>query len=95
MADIVSMWMWVQSLTSFSGLSIWRCRQRRQVFLQMQHGSRPAGLWCSPAAAGPICPLAWKRPYAQVWQREGGGMEGERGRERAREKGREGLDIRT
>ena len=39
---------WVQSLASLSGLRIWRCRE----------------LWCRPAVAAPIGPLAGELPYA-------------------------------
>ena len=38
----------VRSLASLSGLRIWCCRE----------------LWCRPAAATPIRPLAWETPYA-------------------------------
>ena len=39
--------LWVQSLTSISGLRFWCCRE----------------LWCRPAAVTPIQPLAWESPY--------------------------------
>ena len=33
-----------------------------------RRGSDPALLWlqCRPAAAAPICPLAWEPPYAMI-----------------------------
>ena len=46
--SIVSMRMWVRSLAALSGLRIRHCSE----------------LWCRPAAAAPIRPLAWELPYA-------------------------------
>ena len=40
--------MWVPSLASLNGLRIWCWCE----------------LWCRPAAAAPIQPLAWELPYA-------------------------------
>ena len=45
---LVSMRMRVWSPASLGGLRIWCCRE----------------LWCGPAAAAPIRPLAWEPPYA-------------------------------
>ena len=44
----MSIRMWVQTLASLSGLRILHCHK----------------LWCRPAAAVPIRPLAWELPYA-------------------------------
>ena len=44
-----TMRIWVQSLASLSGLRIQHCCE----------------LWCRPAAAAPIRPLAWELPYAE------------------------------
>ena len=51
---------WVRSLTSLSRLRIWHCREL------CRRGLDPAllWLWCRPAAAAPIRPLAWKLPNA-------------------------------
>lgn len=40
--------MWVQPVALLSGFRIWYCSE----------------LWCSPAAAAPIRPLAWELPDA-------------------------------
>ena len=32
--------------------------------IDRSYGSDPVLLWCRPAAAAPICPLAWELPYA-------------------------------
>ena len=55
--------MWVQSLTSLSGLSIWHCLE---LCVGHRWGSDPAMLWLwhQPAATAPIRPLAWEPPYA-------------------------------
>jgi len=45
---LVSRRMQVPSLALLSGLQIWCCCE----------------LWCRPAAAAPIRPLAWELPYA-------------------------------
>ena len=46
------------------------------VYVGCGRGSDPAllGLWCRPAAAAPIRPLAWDLPYAAgaALQRQGG-----------------------
>ena len=54
----------VRSLASLSGLRIQHCPElwcRSQVRLM---GPTLLGLWCSPAAAAPIPPLAWEPLYA-------------------------------
>ena len=61
-----------QSLALPSVLKIWRCCElccRSQMLLRsgvgLRCGSDPASLWlwCRPAAAAPIQPLAWEPPF--------------------------------
>ena len=57
---LVSMRIWVQSLALLSGLRIQLCHA-------LQYRSQTPmllGLWCRPAGAAPIRPLAWELPYA-------------------------------
>ena len=58
-----TMRLWVQSLTSLSGLRILCCREL-WCKLQMQLGSHVAVCWRRLAATAPIIPLAWEPPYA-------------------------------
>ena len=53
----------VPSLALLSGLGIRRCRE---LWCRLQTWLDPAllWLWCRPAAAAPIRPLAWEFPYA-------------------------------
>ena len=53
----------VQSLASLSELRIQHCYELQ---CGQRRGSDPVllWLWCRPAAAAPIQPLAWKHPYA-------------------------------
>ena len=53
----------VRSLVSLNGLRIWHCHEL-WCRLQTQLGSLLLWLWCKPAAAAPIRPLAWEPPYA-------------------------------
>ena len=56
--------MWVQSLAPRSGLRILHCC-KLLLRSQTQLGSGMLlWLWCPPAAAAPIRPLAWELPYA-------------------------------
>ena len=55
--------MLVLSVASVSELRIWHCCKLWHGS-QMQLGSRDAWLWCKPAAAALIHPLAWELPYA-------------------------------
>ena len=57
--------LWVQSLASLSGLSIWHCHE---LWCGVGHrcNSDPMllWLWYRPAATAVIRPLAWEPPYA-------------------------------
>ena len=53
----------VRSLASFSGWGI-SVAVSCGVGLRCSSDLALLWLWCSPAAAAPIRPLAWKRPYA-------------------------------
>ena len=52
--------MWFQFLTLHGGLSIWNCGVSHRCNLDLVL----LWLWCRPAAADPIRPLAWEIPYA-------------------------------
>ena len=60
---LASMTTQVPSLPSLSGLRIQRCREL-WCRLQTRLRSGIAGLWCKPAAAALIQPLAWEPSYA-------------------------------
>ena len=62
-AQLESMKMRVQSLTSFGGL-------RSGIAVSCGEGCRRWWLWCRLVATAPIWPLAWEPPYA-----EGAGLE--------------------
>ena len=57
------MGMWVWSLASLSGLRIQHCCE---LWCRMRCSSDPVllRLWCRPAVAAQIRPLAWELPYA-------------------------------
>ena len=61
--NIASVRVQVPSLASLSGLRSRRCRK---LCVGHRCGSDLVllWLWCRPAAAAPIQPLAWKLPYA-------------------------------
>jgi len=61
---LVSMRMQVRSLASLGEVRIW-CWRELWFRLQTQLRSRVAVAVCRLAAAAPIGPLAWERPYAK------------------------------
>ena len=63
--QLVTMRLWVQSLTSLSGLRMQRCLElwcRSQTRFRLRSGVAVTVVW--PAVVAPIRPLAWEPPYA-------------------------------
>ena len=65
--QLVTMRFQVQSLASLSGLRIWHCPElwcRSDSAQILSSDPKWLWLWCRPAAAVPIRPLAWELSYA-------------------------------